>query len=252
MVIKGAGFIFLAILALPARQSDTQDQPVPFFQPLVEAPVPQVNHGDIEALFSSGPPTIPPVYDASQQRQLQSIALAYAQTARDNYQMIAHVLGAAERTIPKKITILITYRMQTKEAGAMGDLIRVNAQYALDHSTELGLIVHELTHIVQRYPDDPPTWLLEGIADYVRYYHYEPVENRPVIAVGAANAEAGYKPTAVFLDWVVTHHDPQIIVQLNKSLVDETYSDDLWQKWTGESLPGLEKDWKASIAAKTP
>ncbi len=165
--------------ALVGSATKGQDQPTPTFQPLVEARIEEVNSGDEMTLFSSGPPTIPPVYDASQERQLKDTALAYAQTARDNYQMVAHLLGADERSLPKQVTILITYRMQTKEAGAVGDEIKVNAQYARNHRTELRLIVHELTHIVQRYPGDPPMWLLEGIADYVRYYHYEPPQNRP-------------------------------------------------------------------------
>ena len=57
-----------------------------------------------------------------------------------------------------------------------------------------GAVVHELVHVVQQYgrarttnPDAvrPPGWLTEGIADYIRWYLYEPQSR------GAEIGEAG-------------------------------------------------------------
>jgi len=38
------------------------------------------------------------------------------------------------------------------------------------------MIVHELVHVVQAYPENRANmgWLAEGIADYIRFWKYEP------------------------------------------------------------------------------
>jgi hypothetical protein len=41
---------------------------------------------------------------------------------------------------------------------------------------EFAMLIHELTHVIQQYPHSPIKrgWVTEGIADYVRFFHYQP------------------------------------------------------------------------------
>src|SRR5260370_374070 len=38
----------------------------------------------------------------------------------------------------------------------------------------IGSLVHEMVHVVQHYHGDNPGWLVEGMADYIRWFKYEP------------------------------------------------------------------------------
>ena len=69
---------------------------------------------------------------------------------------------------------------------------------------------------MQAYPGRQPGWMVEGIADHVRYFTYEP-------AVGAAfkprrgqsDFRAGYLPAAAFLNWIDQRTDGNLIQELN-------------------------------------
>ena len=42
------------------------------------------------------------------------------------------------------------------------------ALFASEHPEDTGMVIHELTHIIQNYPSPDPGWVTEGIADYIR------------------------------------------------------------------------------------
>lgn len=48
--------------------------------------------------------------------------------------------------------------------------------------------------------------------------------------------------------WVVTHHDPELIRELNAALREGRYAADFWSQRTQKSLETLAADWKASLA----
>jgi hypothetical protein len=120
-----------------------------------------------------------------------------------------------------------------------------------------GAVVHEMVHIVQSYgdpkrtnptADDNPGWLVEGLADYIRWYLYEPESHGTNIRDPAkAKYDASYRVTANFLNWVVEHHDKDIIKQLNAAMRDGRYSEELWKEYTGKPVQELGEEWKASL-----
>ena len=109
------------------------------------------------------------------------------------------------------------------------------------------MIVHELTHVVQAYPKYDPVWLVEGIADYVRFFHFEPEANRPHPDPKKANCRDSYRTTAAFLDWAVRRYDPDLVRKLDRALKAGTYSDDLFRQSTGKPLDQLNAEWVASL-----
>lgn len=139
-----------------------------------------------------------------------------------------------------------------------------------------GMLVHELTHISQRYrgvPDEA-VWIREGIADYVRHKYYEKdieaklrlgpdgrlkgypetasylyglQENR--VKLAKQGYRQSYTVAAAFLFWLEEHANKNIVPVLNLALREHRYSerlfgqfcgaplDDLWRQFFDRSLP---------------
>lgn len=117
-----------------------------------------------------------------------------------------------------------------------------------------GCVIHELVHVVQSYglarrnPDASPTpgWVTEGIADYVRWFLYEPESQGARITrrnFAAARYDGSYRISANFIDWVVRHHAPDLLEKLNTAAREGRYDEELWKKWTGMPLPELGAAW---------
>jgi hypothetical protein len=123
-----------------------------------------------------------------------------------------------------------------------------------------GAVVHELVHVVQQYgrgrrrnPDArrPPGWLVEGIADYIRWFLYEPQSRGAEITqrnIERARHDASYRISANFLNWVTNHYDRELVPKLNAALRDGRYNEDLWVDYTKRTLTELDNEWRASLA----
>ncbi|MCX6875990.1 MAG: glycoside hydrolase family 92 protein [Verrucomicrobia bacterium] len=121
-----------------------------------------------------------------------------------------------------------------------------------------GCVVHELCHVVQNYRQVlranpqatlPPLWVTEGLADYIRWFLYEPQSKGAVIRdASQAKHDASYRVSANFLDWVVTTQDKALPQQLNTAAREGRYGDALWKTWTGKTVSELAAEWKRAIA----
>lgn len=69
------------------------------------------------------------------------------------------------------------------------------------HPDDQGAIVHEMVHVVQQYRGrGNPGWLVEGIADYFRWFVYEPPSKQPHPDLSRASYRDSYRTTAAFLN----------------------------------------------------
>jgi len=125
-------------------------------------------------------------------------------------------------------------------AHASGNRIVVMSSWIEAHPDDIGLVAHELTHIIQRYRGNTPTWLTEGIADYIRWAIFEGKPqawfHRPNEARGY---QQGYRTTAGFLLWLESDLAPGIVGRLNTASRAGRYNDDLFEEHTGKSLDEL-------------
>ena len=113
----------------------------------------------------------------------------------------------------------------------------------------VGSVVHEAVHVAQQYGrargrNRVPGWLTEGIADYIRWWKFEPASvRRPVNPIKRNGQPASYtdsyQTTAAFLEYVAKNHDHEIVVKMNAAGRDGTYSPDLWKKYTGKTVDEL-------------
>ena len=125
-----------------------------------------------------------------------------------------------------------------------------------------GAIVHELVHIVQNYgigrrtnsnPTRTPGWLVEGIADYIRWFLYEPEKHGAEITsrnISQARYDGNYRISANFVNWATETYDKDIVRKLNAAAREGNYNEDLWTKLTGHTVQELGDEWKASLEKK--
>jgi hypothetical protein len=104
-----------------------------------------------------------------------------------------------------------------------------------------GAVVHELVHVVQQYRgrrggNRNPGWLVEGLADYIRWFLYEPKELRPRPNPDRAKYTDSYRTTAAFLNYVVEQHDKDCIRKFNAAMREGRYNEALWKEYTGKPL----------------
>ena len=93
-----------------------------------------------------------------------------------------------------------------------------------------------------------PGWLVEGIADYVRWYKYEPQSHGADIRdPSRVHYNDAYRPTANFLNWVSGKYDKDLVVKFNTVMRQGKYSDDLWKEYTGKTADELGEEWKKSL-----
>lgn len=134
---------------------------------------------------------------------------------------------------------------------ASGDRIVVSSKFMRDQmkGESLGCLIHEMVHIVQfgagqRAHRSVPVWFYEGATDYIRWFLFEPEKNGAVIRnPDRVNHNDSYRTTANFMDWVIKHHEKDLMAKAHIA-IHEGYSDDLWEKWTGKPVAELDKEWK--------
>jgi hypothetical protein len=108
------------------------------------------------------------------------------------------------------------------------------------------MVVHELSHVVQGYPRGGPSWLVEGIADYVRFAHFEPA-TKIAVDPRRASYRDGYRTTAKFLAWIEKSADKGIVPALNAALRAGKYDAKVFEDRTTKTLDTL---WAEFLAAE--
>jgi hypothetical protein len=207
---------------------------------LLNAPLPSASAQDAEI------PKI--VMDTSQLDVLNAFAKKAEATAKDWYPRIVKILGVTNPKPRGTITLVMDFDYKGV-AATSGEGIHISTEYARKHPDDLGMVVHELTHVVQAYPKYDPVWLVEGIADYVRFYHFEPVAKRPHPDPAKVSARDSYRTTAAFLDWTTTKYNKELVRQLDHVLKESTYKEETFKELTGKSLDDLNTEWIASLRA---
>lgn len=134
-------------------------------------------------------------------------------------------------------------------AWTAGDTISVNAEYLKNAPKDFGMVVHELFHVVQSYPGQKSDlgWLTEGIADYVRFWEYEPQTRQSKIGA-KASYKNGYRVAGAFLAWL-EQDKPGTVARLNAALRKGGADN---AAVAGVIGGDIENKWKEFVAAGAP
>jgi hypothetical protein len=180
------------------------------------------------------------------------------------YPKLARLLASDGFTPPQTVAVVFKNDMGGTPAYAAGGKLSLNAAWFRRELKReaIGCVIHELVHVVQSYgrakqagdrPAPTPGWLVEGIADYLRWYLYEPQSRGcEITRHNFANArhDGGYRVTANFLDWVSATCDRDLVPKLNAAAREGRYDEALWKKWTGKSVQELGDAWKRAHAQR--
>jgi hypothetical protein len=125
------------------------------------------------------------------------------------------------------------------------------------HGEAVGSIVHELVHVVQQYHHHAPGWLVEGMADYIRWFKYEPQSHGADIVWMRHRGKSfsphyndSYRISANFLNWVTEKYDTNIVTEVSAVLRSGDYTEDFWKQKTGKSVEDLGAEWKKEIESQ--
>jgi uncharacterized protein (DUF2249 family) len=172
------------------------------------------------------------------------------------YPKIVALLPSEGYTAPRRFTIVF-HKDMSGVANAGGGRINCAGPWFLRNlnGEAAGAVVHEMVHIVQRYgrtrrENRNPGWMVEGVADYIRWFLYEPEDKRPRPNPARANYDDSYRTTAAFLDFVMRRYDKDLVRKLNADMREGNYRDDTWEKYTGKPPAELWGEYVETL--KTP
>ena len=186
-------------------------------------------------------------YDISQAPDLSDWA-RHAETQMEEFWPDTQALLYTDKFIAPNM-VNVVYRTGsgvTPVAATGGGVMTVNSAYCREFPNDTALTVHETAHVIQAYSNgDTPGWLVEGIADYVRWVKFEPESFHPRINPDTASYHDAYQTTATFLGWCALHYDSGLVTKLNAALRSATYNDALFKTYCGKDVDTL---WTEFIA----
>lgn len=166
-----------------------------------------------------------------------------------SYPQIVAMIDAPRDGLVRELEVRFKEDMKPGVPGyASGNVMTISIPFLLGNPGEVrGLYIHELTHVAQAYSGgERPGWLVEGIAEAVRYALSPPDDpwRAAVDAIDPATVDyrKAYRDTAPFLLWI-EKQKPGAIAGLSRAMKDTTYAADTWKKLTGRSPD----DWLQSF-----
>lgn len=197
------------------------------------------------------------VIDTSKSPQSADWAQNAQQVALEWYPNLVYLLGTpSKKNDPDTFTAPMEFTLEFKPmdgvAHAVGNRIVISEKWIKDRPDDIGMVVHEMVHVVQSYRKPVPGWITEGIADYIRFFVYEKNGDKTCrVNPDKAKYTDSYRTTGAFFDWIVRNKNPQFVHQLNhvcrksglpNDKIDETFErlaknkpDELWSQFI-ESL----------------
>jgi predicted alpha-1,2-mannosidase len=189
-----------------------------------------------------------------------------APTLAEWYPKIAAMLPSEGFAPPTKCSF--TLEPGDGVAGTSGAQVTANSTWLageLDRDAT-GALIHETVHIIQDYgwgrqenPDATrsPGWLVEGVADYIRWFRFEPNSHGADMVWMQKQKRVGhyndsYRVTANFLNWVSENYDRDIVPKLNAAMREGKYKDAIWEQNTGKTVEALGSEWEKYVATQMP
>ena len=177
------------------------------------------------------------------------------------YPKLVQLLPSKGFDASKNVSITFQKIPNGTPAYTSGSHITCNTDWFLKNlrGQAAGAVVHEMVHVVQNFgrarrtnphASRTPGWLVEGMADYCRWFLYEPQSHGADIRPRQASSvhyDNSYRVTANFLNWVTEKYDKTLVPKLNAACRQGNYSDSLWKQYTGHTLQELGDEWKASL-----
>ncbi len=193
-------------------------------------------------------PEVKLAFDGTPTPEVRAWADEAAKQVREWWPQVARLLATEQFKSPATLTLRFKPGLKVP-AFRNAEGLTINTDWITKHPDDFGMVIHEMTHAIQDYHGVPKDagWLTEGIADYIRYWHYEPEVPHCRIDPAKASYRDGYSTTGSFLAWLIVKYDRRAVRQLDAALRAGKYSDAVFEQITGKSLDPL---WQEFIASR--
>lgn len=145
-------------------------------------------------------------------------------------------------------SLKLVFKKMDGVAYASGNTITISAAWIEKNPGDLGMVVHELTHVIQAYRGRNPGWVVEGIADYIRFFQYEPGNVATRVNPDRNKYTDSYRVTACFFDWIVENKEKDFIKKMNDVCRSGRYSNEnTFKDITGKTVDELWEEYAESL-----
>ena len=183
--------------------------------------------------------------DFSAAPELKDWALQARKLCEEYYPVIMEKMPIEGYTPPRQV--MMTWKDMPGVAYTTGTKITFAINFYKKNPKDFGSAIHEFVHIYQQYKGKVPGWVTEGIADWIRWQNWEPVEVRRKFNPKSAKLANAYNDAAVFLVYLEKTYDKDLIKKINDAAHKGTYSDDLIKMVTNKEVPALWDEFIASF-----
>jgi hypothetical protein len=193
-------------------------------------------------------PEVKVAFDSEPTPEVRAWADEAAKQVREWWPQVARLLATEQFKSPATLTL--RFKPAQKAPGfRTTEGLTINTDWITKHPDDFGMIIHEMTHAIQDYHGAPKDagWLVEGIADYIRYWHYEPELRRRGIDLIKASYRDGYSTTGAFLAWIIAKHDRRAVRRLDAALREGKYTAAIFEEITGKALDPLWAEFLTSL-----
>lgn len=198
--------------------------------------------------FAADEPAFIVEINTSAAPECETFAAKAKAIAEEWYPKINEILFGPDQPLPTRL-VRLTFRPMKGVAHATHDGIHISADWVTKQQPDdYGMVVHELTHVVQAYKGKSEFWVTEGIADYVRYERYEPGKQKWPLDPDKSSYKQGYGIAGAFLAWLEKNKNTEIIRALNKACREGTYKREVFAELCGADVDTL---WKEYLGTQT-
>lgn len=164
------------------------------------------------------------------------------------YPIIVQMFPSEGYSAPKRFTVTFDPEMRGVAYTAGTHVVCAGPWFKKNLKGEaVGAVVHEMVHVVQQYHHRNPGYLVEGLADYVRWFKYEPVSKRPHPNPERAHYTDSYRTTAAFINYVAETYGQDIPRKLNALMREGQYTPDFWKQCTGKTAEQLWDEYAKTL-----
>jgi len=207
------------------------------------------------------------VVEATNDAELEAFSEQVADIFGQIYPEIVAIFGGSSEGIDD--TVRLSYPEELEANGiSIKNRIKAKAEWVRSHPTDsLGMIIHEIAHVVQQYPGGHPVWLGEGMADYIRHElevddaWREKGQSR-LLVEAEARADGhngtpglhythGYYPATALLLYIEQFHAPGFIREAHSLLKSGNWRDSYFEEETGKDPEALWEELLRSLSVKS-
>src|SRR6266487_2190982 len=191
--------------------------------------------------------------DFSEAPEARALAERARQIGNETYPKILTLLAADSSKLPRQFDIVFKKNLVGNFGQTVGTTINLRAEWFAKNPSDLDeTLIHEMSHVAQKFPSKAWDYWGEGIADYVCYkLGYTNAWNWPHCSFEYPHYTSGYCCAGAFLIFVDATYGSNVVRELNTELRRGSYSDSVFAKLTGKSMDALWTEFQ-KIPAFTP